>query len=203
MIEEDLEISKLVSASISTLLYDKGKYIIFQNFNRWNISTEILAYSGKEEFAETIPVEPTIEPLKILQTGLTGNNKSFWQLASITRRSSSSKTVFHGQKRRPWKSSKTAVDDNRVLEDAFDSTFSGNQTEASKEDVNHEKESKSSTHSTGVIGSAAKKVKHESNDNDNPCMWKQVSTQMLQPLQTESTSLQDLKDARIILFFQW
>jgi hypothetical protein len=34
-------------------------------------------------------------------------------------------------------------------------------------------------------------------------MWKQVSTQMLQPLQTESTSLQDLKDARIILFFQW
>jgi hypothetical protein len=38
---------------------------------------EILAYSGKEEFAETIPVEPTIEPLKILQTGLTGNNKSF------------------------------------------------------------------------------------------------------------------------------
>ena len=61
------------------------------------------------------------------------------------------------------------IDDNRASEDVFDSIFSEDLAKAGKEGLNHKKESKSPTDSTGIICSAAKKVKHGSNDNGNPC----------------------------------
>ena len=48
--------------------------------------------------------------------------------------------------------------------------YSGDPAEDGKEDVDHVEEIKSPTDSTGVVDSVAKKVKHESNDNGNPCM---------------------------------
>ena len=50
--------------------------------------------------------------------------------------------------------------------------YSGDQAEDCREDVGHVEESKSSTDSTGVVDSAGKKVKHESNDNGNACILK-------------------------------
>ena len=61
------------------------------------------------------------------------------------------------------------IDDNRASEDVFDSIFSEDLAKAGEEGLNHKKESKSPTDSTGIICSAAKKVKHGSNDNGNPC----------------------------------
>jgi hypothetical protein len=64
---------------------------------------------------------------------------------------------------------KSLVSTGFLNQDGFDSFFSGDQAKAGEEDLNHKKESKSTTDSTGVICSAAKKVKNGSNDNGNPC----------------------------------
>ena len=51
------------------------------------------------------------------------------------------------------------IDDNRASEDVFDSIFSEDLAKAGEEGLNHKKESKSPTDSTGIICSAAKKGK--------------------------------------------
>ena len=102
---------------------------------------------------------------------LLGHNKSFCQLESMSSSSSLSKNVIHGKKRCHEKSSKSEVDNNRVQEDEIDVIYSGNQAEDTKEDVDHEEQSKSATYFTGVIDSAGTKFEYESIDNGiNQCI---------------------------------
>jgi len=75
--------------------------------------------------------------------------------------------LIHGQMRRPEKSSKSAVDDNFISEDDFDSSYPGDQAEDDKKYLKHEEESKSPTSLTGVGDSAETKVEYESNNNGN------------------------------------
>ena len=85
--------------------------------------------------------------------------KSSCQLESMATSSTSFENVIYGQKRRPEKSSMSAVDDNRASQDEYDFDYSGDQAEDGKKDVDHVEEIKSPTDSTGVADLAGKKGK--------------------------------------------
>ena len=127
--EEALEINKNVSASISTFYDDEGEQYFFQNFNRWNIWMEILFLFRNGRICWNYTFWAYYSTFKSFSMRIVSPNQVFLSIWIDKFKVYFMYELIHGQMRRPEKSSKSAVDDNFISEDDFDSSYPGDQAE--------------------------------------------------------------------------